>query len=131
MPPLPKRLLPSKLPGRFPSKLNSDRSNTLLIWWSKTTVLSSGWSSLGWASFLLKRQGGDMTRVLGDAHASQGTGERCRQRRHHRAGGFHSQPVWSGGLSPTTKGATHPSCCPEIFCNTTATVRSPGARIAP
>ena len=37
--------------------------------------------------------------LRGDEHASQGTGRRGGQRRHHRAGHLHRPPVWSGRLS--------------------------------
>jgi transposase, IS6 family len=37
------------------------------------------------------------------------------QSRHQRAGHLHRQPVWSGSLSPTTRGGCMPSCCAGFF----------------
>src|SRR2546421_12718663 len=48
-----------KATGALPEQVEREtRSNPSVMWWSKTTVLSSGWSSRGWASFPSRARGG-------------------------------------------------------------------------
>jgi len=55
----PKAIADLKATGALPEQVEREtRSNTSVMWWSKTTVLSSGWSSRGWASFPSRARGG-------------------------------------------------------------------------